>query len=116
MTVRELSERIDAVPLNPEAGLDAEVHFGYACDLLSWVMSHGAAGTAWITVMTHMNAVAVATLLEFSCMIVPEGGAVATEIVEKATEEGIPILASGKTAYEISGLMFGSGIAAAARG
>jgi hypothetical protein len=116
MTVQQLADLIGAKALNPEVGLEGEVRFGYACDLLSWVMSHGAGGTAWITVMTHMNAVAVATLLEFSCIIVPEGVEVAANVLAKASEEKTPILASDKTAYEISGLMAAQGIAAPVRG
>ncbi len=115
MTVREAADLIGATPINPHVSMDGQVKYGYACDLLSWVMSHGAAGTAWITVMTHMNAVAVATLLEFSCMIVPEGVAVPDAILEKASEENICILATPKTAYEVSGLLYAQGIAAPMR-
>lgn len=112
MTVQELSTLLDAKVLNPGTSADAEVRYGYACDLLSWVMSHGAGGTAWITVMTHMNAIAVATLLEFSCIVVPEDIAVADPILQKASEEGLCVLSSSKTAYELSGLLYAAGIAA----
>ena len=46
--------------------LNREVESGYVCDLLSWVMAKGAPGCAWITVMNHMNVIAVATLLDLS--------------------------------------------------
>ena len=45
---------------------------GYTCDLLSHVMGKGVADMAWVTVQTHMNVVAVASLLDFACVIVPE--------------------------------------------
>ena len=44
----------------------------YIGDLLSWVMAHGKAGMAWITVQTHMNVIAVASLMEMSAVIIPE--------------------------------------------
>ncbi len=115
MTVQELITLTDSTLLNEGPDIGRDVKFGYACDLLSWVMSHGCADTAWITVMTHMNAIAVASLLDFSCVIIPEGIEVKEDILAKASEEGIPILSSGKTAFELSGLLFAKGIPASVR-
>lgn len=36
-------------------------------------MAHGREHMAWVTVQTHMNVIAVATLHEMSCVIIPEG-------------------------------------------
>lgn len=90
-----------------------EIACGYTCDLLSHVMGKGVADMAWVTVQTHMNVVAVASLLDFSCVIVPESIAVDETIVEKAKEEGIAILSSEKTAYEIVCLLHKNGVAPA---
>jgi len=73
----------------------------YVCDLLSWVMSHANKGDAWITVQTHLNTIAVAVLLEIPCIIVPEGIKVEEATIKKAIEEGITILSSKMSAYEI---------------
>lgn len=116
MTVRQAAALLGAQILTPGVGEEKEALCGYACDLLSWVMSHGAAGTAWITVMTHMNVIAVATLLDFACVIVPEGIAVDGPILDKAAEEGICVLSSDKTAFELCGLLYGAGVGPAARG
>ena len=72
MNVRELMPHIEARALTGETGLDNPVSAGYACDLLSWVMAHGREHMAWVTVQTHMNVIAVATLHEMSCVIIPE--------------------------------------------
>ena len=88
------------------------VSSGYACDLLSWVMAHGRAGTAWITVQTHMNVVAVASLNEVACILLPEGIRMEDAPLQKAQEEGIPVLTSPLSAYEICGLMASRGIPA----
>ena len=110
MTVSELAKLIDANLVTGEAGAAREVASGYVCDLLSWVMSHGVAGTAWVTVQTHMNVVAVATLLDLACVIVPEGITVPEATAEKAAEEDVAVMTTGKTAYEIAVLMAGRGI------
>ena len=103
MTVAELSNLIQARCLTP--GLDAgrEVTCGYACDLLSWVMSHGEEGMAWVTVQTHMNVVAVAVLAEMACVILPESIDMEEESLNKAISEDMIVLSSPLTSYEICG-------------
>ncbi len=54
--------------LTENADTAREILSGYSCDLLSWVMAHGKAGMAWITVQTHMNVVAVATLMDMAAI------------------------------------------------
>lgn len=112
MTVKELMEVTGAKSLTTAAPLDREITSGYACDLLSWVMAHGAAGMALITVQTHMNVIAVAALMEMSCVIIPEGIEVGDDVIKKADEEGIVLLASDKTAYRLAGMMYSSGVSA----
>ena len=112
MTVRELNAIIGATALTGENGLDNEIKCGYSCDLLSWVMAHGSEGMAWVTVQTHMNVVAVATLHDMACVIIPENAQMDEEVFAKAAEEGIAVLASAKSAYEIGGQMYAAGIPA----
>ena len=66
MTVAELIKLTNAKDMTPETDKTASVRCGYTCDLLSWVMAHGKAGMAWVTVQTHMNVIAVASLMEMA--------------------------------------------------
>lgn len=110
MTVRDLIDVLQAKVLTGEAFLDAEVADGYCCDLLSWVMAHGRRNGAWITVQTHLNTVAVASLLDLACIIIPEDIEVNEQTLAKAAEEGIVVLGTSLTGYEVSGRMMGLGI------
>lgn len=110
MDIQGLIDLTNAKLLTPNADLAREVKCGYSCDLLSWVMAHGKNGMAWITVQTHMNVVAVATLMEMALVLVPENIQVAQDVLDRAENEGIAILSSEKTAYELCGLMYGAGI------
>lgn len=114
MRVNELIEKLELKTLAKGDG-EAEITGGYSSDLLSWVMAHGVRGGAWITVQTHLNIIAVASLLDMSCIIIPENIEVDKPTLEKAEEEGIAVLSSPKTAYELSGLMYGMGIGSSAR-
>ena len=110
LTVNEMAKLIEAENMTPEADGNAEVSCGYTCDLLSWVMAHGAAGMAWVTVQTHMNVIAVASLMEMAAVIIPEDIEMEEPSLAKAREEGIAVLQSGKTAYELCALMAGAGL------
>ena len=112
MTIKDFLDLTGAKLLTESIDTNREITCGYSCDLLSWVMSHGAAGMAWITVQTHMNAIAVGTLMDMACVIIPEGIAVDQDIVLKADQEGLALIMSEKTAYELCGLMFKSGVPA----
>ncbi len=81
--------------------LDKQIRGLYYGDLLSWVMSHAKEGDAWITVQTHVNIVAVASLLNLSCIIIPENSTVEQATVDKANEMNIPIFSTELNAYEI---------------
>ncbi|RCX08169.1 hypothetical protein DFR58_14510 [Anaerobacterium chartisolvens] len=101
MKVKEFAQSMGMKVLTGEDGGDKDITGIYACDLLSWVMSHACKGDGWITVHTHLNVAAVALLTEAACVIVPEGIAVEEATVKKAAEEGISILSSGLSSYEI---------------
>jgi len=101
MTVRELTDKTGWETLAGVSGLDKGISSCYVSDLLSWVMAHGKEGTAWITVQTHLNVVAVACLHDFSCVIIPEDIDVPEETLAKADEEGIPVLKTRLSGYGV---------------
>ena len=109
MTVREICDKLEAKVLTDSNGLEKEVKGAYICDLLSWVMGYVKKGDAWITIQSHSNIVAVASLLELSCIIVCEGADVEETII-KAGSEDIPILLSQKSAFELVKGLIESGV------
>ena len=109
MTVRELAKELN-LEVVCEVNMDQEVQGCCVCDLLSHVMANGVRQGAWITVQTHVNVVAVASLLELACILVPQHLEIDPLTIEKAKEEGIAILTGGITAYEMAGRMYALGI------
>ena len=110
MTVHDLALAISARNLTPEVDDSKEITCAYTCDLLSWVMSHGEEGMAWVTVQTHMNVIAVALLSDMACVIMPEDIEMEQESIEKAKAEGMCVLKSPLSGYEICGRMHEAGI------
>ena len=112
MTIQELLPHIEGELLSPGIDPHRPVSCGYACDLRSWVMAHGKRDMAWITVQTHLNVIAVASLAEMSCVILPESIRMEEGPLMKARQEGIAVIASRLCAYELCARMSQLGIRA----
>lgn len=115
MTVQELSIAAEAELLTGETAREREIFSGYVCDLLSWVMARGQKDSAWVTVQTHMNVVAVAALHDMACIVLPENIRMEDAPLKKARDEGIAVLSSPMTAYEICLKMAEGGVPAPRR-
>lgn len=110
MKINDIIKEFPHTIITGEEFMEREISAGYCSDLLSRVMANGPKNGLWITVQTHTNIVAVATLLEISCIIIPEDIAIDNSTIEKAIEEKIVILSSPLTAFELSGKLYQMGI------
>lgn len=99
MTVSLLAEKcgFDIVAM-PDG--EREVSAGYVGDLLSWVMGRAQEGSAWITIMSNVNIVAVASLVDVACIILSEGVTLDEGVVKTANDKGVNILATSLASYE----------------
>ena len=79
---------------------DREINGVYIGDLLSWVMGRAKADDAWITIMSNVNIIAVASLADVACIILSEGVSLDPDVIETAKQKEINILYSAKPSYE----------------
>ena len=100
-TVLALADRLGLEKINL-ADPDREVTAGYVGDLLSWVMGRAPADGAWITVMTNVNVIAVASLSDVACVILAEGAELDEVAIGRAKSEGINVLSGKMTAFDIA--------------
>lgn len=100
MTVQHLIETLSLEEITV-CDRNREVTGGYAGDLLSWVMGRANDGDAWVTIMTNINVVAVASLADVACVLLAEGVSPDEEVVKTAAEKGVTLLRSDKPAYEL---------------
>ena len=98
MKVSELIGPVFRIVSLPDC--DREIDGVYIGDLLSWVMGRCSADSAWITIMSNVNILAVATLADPAVIILSEGVTVSDEIVETAEKKGINILSTELPSYE----------------
>lgn len=109
----KLSSIVEKLDLEVKCGeelLDREVKGGYVSDLLSDVMANIKEGYIWITLQGHQNIVAVAVLKGIAGIIIINERQPEEETIEKAKDEGIPIMTSSRDAFELAGKLYESGI------
>jgi predicted transcriptional regulator len=83
----------------------------YCGDLLSDVMANAPIGCVWLTVQAHQNIVKVALLREMAAIVLTGGQAPDEETIERANQEGLPILMWPGSAYALAGQAHGAGVA-----
>ena len=110
MKVREIQDLFHLDVATGETGLDREVTGGYCGDLLSDVMANSMESQVWLTIQSHQNIVAVAVLRGIAAIILVNGRLPDEDTKEKAREEGLPILLSSLTAYQLAGQMYDAGV------
>ena len=100
MTVSELAEKLGAKVICLPSG-EREVNSGYVGDLLSWVMGRAPADSAWVTIMSNINVVAVASLADVACVIFSENVDPDEDALLKAQKEGINLLSVSDGSFEV---------------
>ncbi|MBI5188430.1 MAG: serine kinase [Nitrospirae bacterium] len=109
----KLQELVDSLSLEVKtapSNLTKEVTGGYVSDLLSDVIANSKKGNIWITLQTHQNIVAVATLKDLSGIILVNNRTPDAETLKKAEDEGLPILVSPLPAFELVGRLYTLGL------
>ncbi len=84
---------------------EREINGVYIGDLLSWVMGRAKADSAWITIMSNINIVAVASLADVACIILAEGVELDSTVAQTAELKGVNILTAEMPAYETAMLL-----------
>jgi len=86
--------------------LERDVSGGYVGDLLSDVMANSKKGNLWITRQTHQNIVAVASLKDLAGIVLVQGKEPDADALEKASTEGIPILVTELSSFDVAGKLY----------
>ena len=99
MTVNSLLSIPTLKALNLVDG-EREISSCYIGDLLSWVMGRAKADSVWITIMSNLNVLAVATLADVSAVVLAEGVMPDEEFIAVAKTKGINLFVSSLPTYE----------------
>lgn len=106
MKVRDLNEKLKLKVCCGAGGLDREIKGGYTSDLLSDVMGNAGEGYVWITLQTHKNVMAIASLKELAAIILVKGYEPEEETRIESEKENIPILSTSQQTFEVTGEIY----------
>lgn len=110
MLVKDLVNKFDFRVMAGEKGLDRSIRGGYCGDLLSDVMGNAPEGCVWLTVQQHQNTIAVAVLREMAAIILTGSNTPNEETLEKADQEGIPVLQWSGSTFDLVPQLAAEGI------
>jgi predicted transcriptional regulator len=105
MLVKDILEPLGCTVLTCPEGLDREIRDAYCCDLLSWVIGRAEHGSAWLTVMTNLNIVAVAVMAEISCIVITEGAQPGDDVLASATQNGVTLLSAKLSTFKAAAVL-----------
>jgi len=76
---------------------------GYASDLLSCAMRGAKKDFLWVTLQSHVNVVAVASLLNVAGVIITEGNRPTPETIAQAEKEKVILLLTPDNTFSVIG-------------
>ena len=106
MKTTEIVKALNLKIYSGKNALNTEVRGGYVSDLLSDVMGNAAEGQIWITLQTHKNILAVASLKDLPAIILVKGLKPDQDVLLKSEEEGIPVLGTELDTFTICGRLY----------
>ncbi len=106
MTVQQLIEKLSLKVFGGEKGLENEISGGYVSDLLSDVMGNADAGEVWVTLQTHKNVMAIASLKDLAAIILVNNHQPEEDTLAQANEEGVPLLGTELSTFEVTGKLY----------
>lgn len=106
MTIQQLVDSLHLKVFSGHKGLNKTIRGGYVSDLLSDVMGNAQEDQVWITLQTHKNVIAIASLKDLAAVLLVKGLQPDADTLAQSEEEGIPILGSVEQTFEISGKLY----------
>lgn len=113
MTLADIIQQLELTPLTqPQDYVSLTPTAGYASDLLSCVMAAAPREGVWVTLQAHTNIVAVAALLDLCAVIITEGAEPDPATIEKANDEGVILLSTARSTFDVVGKLWELGVRA----
>jgi len=106
MTVDQIIQELELEVFAGKNKISKPVKGAYASDLLSDVMGRAKEGEVWITMQTHKNIIAVASLKDLAAIIIVNGIKPDEDVVTTAESEGVVLLGATESSFDICGKLY----------
>jgi hypothetical protein len=106
ITIEDIIQELTLTVYSGSGKLQNQVKGAYASDLLSDVMGRAKEGDLWITMQTHKNIIAVASLKDLSAILIVNGGQPEEETIATAESEGVVLLGTRERSFATCGKLY----------
>lgn len=107
INTKEFIKSIDGEVLTDTQNLEnVIIEGGYVSDLLSDVMGNARENQVWITIMKHLNVIAVAALANMNCVCFANNVTPDQTVIDKAIDENVCLIKSNLSTFEIAGRLY----------
>ncbi|MBA4392449.1 MAG: serine kinase, partial [Desulfobacca sp.] len=110
ISLKTVIEKLKLEALSPLPALSRPIKGGYASDLLSCAMKGAKGDFLWVTLQSHINVVAVASLANLAGVIITEGNRPAQETIDQAVNEKVVLLVTPLDTFSVVGQLTSLGI------
>ena len=107
INLKDFSDAIQGHNLTPGIASESiDLEGAYVSDMLSDVMGSAKSNQAWITIMKHLNTIAVASMTGIPVIVYSSGNVPEAPVIEKALEENVCLISSGLPTFAIAGILY----------
>ena len=100
-------DKIKANIITPNIDSEAiEINDCYVSDMLSDVLGSAKENQVWITIMKHLNVVAVAAMTNVPCIVFAKSTMPDPSVIDKAIQEDVLLAVSSKSVFELAGILY----------
>ena len=112
MNLQEIIRIVEGTVLSAGSGLDREIPYCGASDLMSDVLTHMRPGAVLLTGQTNPQCIRTAEMAEIAAIVFVRGKQPLPEAVALAGELGIPLICAPLGMYQLSGRLYAAGLPA----
>lgn len=106
MKISEMIEKLGLTVLSAPSDKETPVAGGYASDMLSDVIANAEKDCVWITIQTHANVIAVASLKDLAAVVITGGHEPEESTIDIAVKKNVCVLGTKKTTFETAGELY----------
>jgi predicted transcriptional regulator len=110
MNVQEMMKIVNGTLLTPEVSLTREVKGGCGADLMSDVLASIKPEAVLLTGLCNIQVVRTAQMADVCAIVFVRGKMPASDTIELAAEEGIPLITSPFGTFELCGRLYRAGL------
>ncbi|RLE15363.1 serine kinase [Candidatus Aerophobetes bacterium] len=110
MKLKKIIDSLSLQNFTPELDTDVVITGCHISDVMSESLANASEGNLWITQQNNQVVIALASLKKIPAILLVNGKEPVPEMVEKAKEEGIIVLVTSLSCFEVAGKLYQLGL------